>query len=254
MLAHTRHQAIIDTLGKCPALSISELERLLGASPATVRRDLSFLEKIGKIVRTHGGVIRPDHARGELSFDRKSRSALDAKIAIAEAAAAIVSEGGTAFVDAGTTALEVGRRLLRRKNLTILTNSIPLLGEPPGDGVHLVSVGGEVRALSRALVGAGALGWLDRVNCDIAFLGASGVEPQNGPCTTELFEAEIKRAAASRARRVVLVADAAKWRQPASIRYADWPMIHDVITDVRLPKDIRTLLKKQGVRLHCTGK
>jgi DeoR/GlpR family transcriptional regulator of sugar metabolism len=254
MFAHDRHRLILDTLKKRASLGIPELGKLLDASPATIRRDLVFLEKAGKLVRAHGAVLHPGHANGEISFDRKSRSELNAKIAIAKAAAAIVREGDTVFIDAGSTTLETGRRLLAVAGLTVFTNSIPLLGERPADGTRLVSIGGEVRALSRALVGAGAVDWAGRIAPGITFLGASGIDVENGPCTTELFEADIKRAAAARARRVALLVDASKWERPAAIRYAGWAQIHDVFTNHAPARATRALLARHGTRLHIVGK
>ena len=53
------------------------------ATGATVRRDVEQLERLGKLVRTHGSVLHPDYAQGELPFARKARSAVAAKKAIA---------------------------------------------------------------------------------------------------------------------------------------------------------------------------
>jgi len=250
MFAQERHRKILAALERRPSLSLAELERLLKASAATVRRDLTFLEKLGRLVRTHGGVLHPDQARGEVSFDRKSRQALEAKLALAREAAALVKGGETAFVDAGTTALEVGKRLLAMERLTVFTNSIPLLNERPADGTRLVALGGEVRGVSLALVGAEALEWVNRIGIDVAFLGTSGIDPAEGPTTTELSEAGVKSAIVARARRVVLLADASKWGRPAAIRYADWARIHDVFTDHEPTRAERAALTARGTVLH----
>lgn len=255
MFAHERHQIILDTLQKRSPVTVPELEKILEASPATVRRDLTFLEKIGKIVRTHGGVLHPDHAQGEISFDRKSRAALNAKIAIAAAAVALVRNGDTVFVDAGTTTLEAGRRLLEIDGITIFTNSIPLLVERSGGArARLIAIGGEVRSVSLALVGAGALEWVNRIRPDIAFLGTSGIDVESGPCTTELFEAEVKSAIAARAARVVLLADASKWEKCAAVRYAGWPLINDVFTNQSPEKSTRAILSRHDTTLHVVKK
>ena len=250
MFAHERHQIILAALKRRSPFTIVQLEKLLKASPATVRRDLTFLETLGKIVRTHGGVLHPDHVDGEISFDRKSRAALNAKIAIAEAAMGLVKSGTTVFVDAGSTALEVGRRLLAVGKLTVFTNSIPLLNEHPAGGSHLIALGGEVRGLSLALTGAGALEWVRRIKIDVAFLGASGIDPAEGPATTELSEAGVKSAVVVKARRVVLLADASKWGRPAVIRYADWAQIHDFFTDYDPTRAERSILSGNGTQLH----
>lgn len=231
-------------------MDVAALQRLVGASPATLRRDLTLLAQLGKVVRTHGGVMHPRHAAGEPSFDRKARAALAAKRAIASAAAALVPTGSTVFVDAGTTALEVGRRLATRERLTLVTNSIPLLQEATGPGTRIIAIGGEVRAISLALVGADALHWIRRFRVDIAFLGASGIDAPAGPTTTELLEAGVKSAVAANARRVIVVADASKWTSAAPIRYAEWSQIGDVITTHAPTRAERQHLSRAGTRLH----
>jgi DeoR/GlpR family transcriptional regulator of sugar metabolism len=257
MLAHERHRILFDTLQKRSPLTVPELEKLLHASPATIRRDLTFLEKTGKIVRTHGGVLHPDHARGEVPFDRKSKAALNTKAALARTAAALVQPGETVFVDAGTTAFETGRRLLAVGNLTIFTNSIPLLAEAvrvADTRSRVVALGGEVRAISQALTGGATLDWMDRLQVDIAFLGASGIDAAEGPSTTELSEAGVKGRMLACAKRVVLLVDASKWTQPAAIRYAGWAQIHDIVTDHVLTRAERAALAKSGTRLHVVKK
>lgn len=253
MFAQERQQKILQALKKRSRLSLPELEKMLDASPATVRRDLSFLESVGKVVRTHGGVLLPSEVDGEFSFDRKSRREYSVKIAIAKEAAELVKDGESVFVDSGTTAFEVGRRLLEREKLTIFTNSIPLLGEKPAAGCRLVALGGELRVVSLALVGAGALEWMRRLTFDFAFIGASGIDAAQGPCTTELSEAGVKGAAVEAARRAILLADASKWRQTAPIRFADWRQIDDVFTDYEPGPEESATLTSNGVRLHRVG-
>lgn len=250
MIAQERQQLILSLLKQHSPLTVPELEQRLQASPATVRRDLTLLEQIGKIVRTHGGLMHPDDVSSEMPFDRKSRAALAAKRGLADAATALAKEGDSVFVDAGTTALEVGKRLLGRKNLTIVTNSIPLLSLRPATGTRVIAVGGEVRIVSLALVGSGAIEWVNRIRIDVAFLGTSGIDPSEGPTTTELSEAGLKTAMVAKARRVVVLADASKWGRPATIRYADWAHVHDLFTNHAPSRAERAALSKHGTKLH----
>src|SRR5271154_4323042 len=141
MFAQERQQRVIELLKRHPRFSVPELEKMFGVSPATVRRDLGFLEEAGKILRTHGGALSADHGNVEISFDRKGRHELKAKRGIAEVAVNLVKDGDVVFVDAGTTAFKVGIRLLARENLTVFTNSIPLLNESPTSTCRLVALG-----------------------------------------------------------------------------------------------------------------
>lgn len=251
MFAHQRHQRLDELLQARGTLAVADLPALLRASPATVRRDLEHLARLGRVVRTHGGVSHPDTLPGEPDFARRARAAVPAKGAIAEAAAALVPDGATVFVDAGTTALEAGRRLLDRDGLTIYTNSQPLLTGQPAGRSRLIAIGGELRAVSRAFVGGLALAWLRALRFDIALLGASGLDSVDGASTTELLEAAVKQEVVARAKRTVLLADSAKWSQPAAVHFATWDEIDDLVTDHRLTRAETAALTRAGVTLHA---
>jgi DeoR/GlpR family transcriptional regulator of sugar metabolism len=250
MFAQERQQRVVDLLKRHSRFSVPELEKLFGVSPATIRRDLGFLEESGKILRTHGGALSADHGDGEISFDRKSRQELRAKLGIAEVASNLVKEGDVVFVDAGTTAFKVGVRLLARENITIFTNSVPLLSEPSTSNCRMVAVGGEVRAVSLALVGAESMAWMDRIRFDVAFIGTSGIDPERGACTTELREASVKKAAIRSSRRAVLLADTSKWGQLAPILFADWKDLNDIVTDHSTTRSEQKMLSGYRVGVH----
>ena len=250
MFAHERHQQIVAAVARHRRISVAALRRRLGVSDATLRRDLTLLAQSGQIVRAHGGVLHPEAAAGEPAFARKARTAPAAKKAIAALAAALVPDGATVFVDAGTTTLAAGRLLLVRPDLTVFTNSLPLLEAAVPGGAQLVAIGGEVRALSRALVGGLAMDWLHHVRFDFALLGASGLDFADGASTTELSEAAVKKAALARAGRAVLLADAAKWDHPASIGFAPWADFDDWVTDYRPTRPELARLTTLGVTLH----
>lgn len=244
MLAHERQKAILEALQRKPSLTIHELLTLIDASPATVRRDLTFMEKKGDLIRTHGGVVHSDHVAGEPTYDQRLRESPASKMAIAETAAALVPEGSTVFVDSGTTCLEVGRILLGREDLALFTNSSPLVNIPVRRKARLVCLGGELREISRAMVGGLALDWLSKLRFDIAFLGASGLSWE-GVSTTELSEAEVKRQALGRAKKRILLADGTKWEAPSAFLFAAWNSFDTWITDSAQAK--RALLKNEKI-------
>ena len=253
MFAQERQQKITELLERRRKIGVYDLQRELGVSPATLRRDLSHLQRIGKLVRTHGGVLHASFRTGEPAFERKIRAAAAAKAKIAVAAARLVPPNATLFIDAGTSTLELGRILLGRDDLTLFTNSLPLLNEPRSGKAALVSIGGEMRDISRALVGSLAMDWLRHLRFDFAFVGASGLDPADGACTTELMEAAIKKEIISRSRRAVLLADASKWAQSAPIRFAAWRDFSDFVTDQRPSRSRCEALARHRVQLHAAA-
>ena len=245
MFAQTRQQQITKAVERHRRISVAALQSQLGVSAATLRRDLTFLAQTGRIVRAHGGVLHPEAVSGEPAFARKVRTVAAVKAALAATAAALIPDGATVF-----TTLAAGRLLLARTGLTVFTNSLPLLASGDIGGARLVALGGEVRPISRALVGGLATDWLAHLRFDFAVVGASGLDLADGASTTELLEASVKQAALARATRTILIADATKWARPAAIRFAPWTDFDDWVTDHRPTRPESTRLAAHGVTLH----
>lgn len=247
MFVQERHRAIENIVRQKGRLTVTELARQLGASGITVRRDLRLLEAAGKIVRAHGGALHPEFLDAEPGFERKAVDAVDAKIALAKAVAAELPARGRVFIDAGTTCLEVARQILDRRELTIVTNSIPILHLGTQAKARVIGVGGEVRAVSLALVGGLALDWLRGLRFDVAVVAASGLDAREGASTTELSEAAVKQLACARAGKRVLVSHAAKWNTPAAVIFAGWDVFQIFVTDTKLTSPEKAHLRRAGV-------
>jgi DeoR family transcriptional regulator, fructose operon transcriptional repressor len=250
MFAQERHNEIRKIVRKQRRIDFPALQHRVKVSPATLRRDLAEMEERGEIIRVHGGVLDPGYARAEISFDERRRRHGAAKKAIAAAAAAMVPEGATVFVDAGSTCLEAGKALLARPDLRIVTHSVALMEAGRQGKAEVVCIGGSLRKVSGALTGGAALGALDRLRADWALVGASGLDPAAGCFTTELSEAEVKKALLSRAARKVLLADGSKWGHGGTVRFADWSDFTDWITEKLPPERELSALRAHGVRFH----
>ncbi len=55
MLTEERWSAILELVEKEKAISVTELEKELGVSASTIRRDLTQLHMMGKLLKVHGG-------------------------------------------------------------------------------------------------------------------------------------------------------------------------------------------------------
>ncbi len=237
MLAHERHEKILALLEKHRRMEVQSLLDLLGVSPATLRRDLTFLKQKDRIVRVHGGVFHPGAVAGEQSFGQKAAMSVKAKRLIAESLERTIPAKATVFIDSGTTCLEAGRILRTRADLTIITNSLPLVATYEQFSARLLVLGGEMRNLSSALVGDLALSALGRLRADVALIGASGLHIQDGAGTTELLETAVKREWIARSSRTVLLADSSKWAQTTLVCFAGWPEFDEFFTDKKPPAE-----------------
>ena len=250
MFARERHHAIIQIVRQHRRMEFADLQRLVPVTPATLRRDLAGLERAGKILRVHGGVLDPAYARSEISFDERLLKNSAAKKTIAATAAALIPPGASVLVDAGSTCLEAGKALLGRKDVRIITHSVALVTAGLHGEADILCLGGQLRKVSSALTGTEALGSLENLHADWAFIGASGLHPTAGCSTTELSEAGIKNALLARATHKVLLADLSKWNQQSTVRFADWKDFAHWVTDLPPePREKKSLIA-QGLTIH----
>lgn len=220
-------------------MTVGDLTEKLGVSPATLRRDLAELENAGKLVRVHGGVLATHRIPEEPSFEAKSRTSAAVKRGIARLAVDLVPAKAAVFIDGGSTCLEAGFLLKDRGDVTLITNSIPLLAKCGSFACRMIALGGEVRRVSQATVGGMATDSLRRMRADIAFVGASALDPKAGAFTTELLEAAVKREWIRNSRHAVLLADATKWKTTAAVGFAEWDDFAGFITDATPPARIK---------------
>ena len=245
-----RRRRILNFVQQRKTVSIHDLQAHVSTSPATLRRDLAFLESERRLVRTHGGAALPEFLVGEPSFTLRQQADASAKQAIGATAATIKGLKGSVFIDAGTTCLELAKPLLQRSEIKLFTNSLPLLNLASQIPCEIVSLGGSLRRVSYALVGSLALDWLDHLRFDWAFVGASGLDASEGAFTTEPLEAALKAKVLQRARNKVLLADSSKWNHPTAVRFASW----DAFTHWVVERPIAFKSKPAGMQLLATSK
>ena len=254
MFSQERRNAIRKLVQERHRLSFAELQTLVPASPATLRRDLDALERAGMVIRTHGGVLDPAYVRAEPSFTERVGRYQGAKKLIAVCAAALVPSGASVFVDAGSTCLEVGRRLAARGDVRLVTHSAALVSVALHGNSELLCIGGDLRKVSGAFTGGVALGAMRELRVQMAFIGASGLHLVEGASTTELSEADMKRSIISHAARTVLVADRSKWDQPSLVRFANWSDFDDWVTDLPPGPESIARVQATGMVLHDARK
>ena len=250
MFAQERHNEIKKLVRKHRRLNFEELLKLIDVSPATLRRDLTEIERTGEVIRVHGGVLDPSYARSELSFDERMLRGGAAKKAIAAAVADLIPVGAQVFVDAGSTCLEAGKVLMGRKDLRIITHSVALIEASLHGAAEVLCIGGTVRKVSGAMTGAAALGVLELLRFDYALIGASGLDPAEGCLTTELSEAEMKKSILARAASKILLADFSKWGHASTVRFAAWNDFNLWITDQAPPRAETKAVREAGVKIH----
>ncbi len=250
MLDRTRRDKVVEIVKEKGEVTVKELAEFLGVTSVTVRKDLKELERLGLIVRTHGGAVAPSHTRVEWNFIQKSKQHVEEKRAIAKKALEFVKEGDSILLDSGTTTLAMAREIKKRKlhPLTVVTNNLFIATELVGTSVDLIVLGGKVRENSFSLIGAFCEDNLKRIYVDKAFIGATGFS-SDGFMTPDINEAQVKSMMVSQASEIFIVVDSSKFAHPSFAMYTHLNRIDHVITDWKIPPEVEENIKSFGVNV-----
>jgi DeoR/GlpR family transcriptional regulator of sugar metabolism len=253
VLAQERRDAILRALMPSGAATVAELAGALAVSEMTIRRDLGALAAQQLVEKVHGGAVLAKGGAAEPHFAAKRRVNAPAKAAIAAAAVALVHDGVTVALSAGTTTWQVARRLRGGgvRDLTFVTNSLNIAGALEANGWHSIVVsGGSFRTPSDALVGPFANHVLRQLNTDLLFLGVHSIDARAGLTTPNIAEAETNRVLVAGARRVVVVADSSKLGQVSLATFARCDEVDELITDDGADRTALAALADAGLRVR----
>src|SRR5215211_1112232 len=251
VLAQERRDAILRALLTSGAATVAGLAGELGVSEMTIRRELGVLSDQQLVKKVHGGAVLARGGAAEPHFATKRRINAAAKAAIAEAAVAMVADGMTVALSAGTTTWQVAQRLRGGvvRDLTFVTNSLNVAGALEANGWHSVVVsGGSFRTPSDALVGPFANRTLRQLNVDLLLLGVHSIDARAGLTTPNIAEAETNRVMVAGARRVVVVADSSKLGQVSLATFAGCDDVDELVTDSGADPATLAALADAGLR------
>ena len=209
----------------------------------TIRRDLEALEHEGALRRVHGGAIRLSSRGYAPPYSVRAQHNPEAKRAIGRAAADMIVEQETVILDVGTTTLEVARALHRRRNLTVLTPSLPIANVLSGERwIRLMVTGGTVTTGELSLVGDLAEEAFSRLRFDTLVMGIGGIDIEAGCTEYSLEDARVKRAALASVRRCIVVADSSKLNVVTFAQVCCIDRVDILVTDTgAAPEDLAAL-------------
>ena len=214
MAFEERETAILEYLREHRECSVEELCTALFVSEPTMRRDLSKLNRAGKIIRTHGGAIHKSDLGENLPLSMRERENSNAKAIIGKKCLDFINDGDTVMVDGSSTALALLQQLGDKKSVVVVTNSAKAPLVLAKTNVKTFVTGGELALGSYVYVGNYAEEFLRSFNADVCFFSVRTLTPNGVLTDNAIAENSLRRVMMSQSRKNILMIDSKKVAPP----------------------------------------
>lgn len=235
MLTEKRQEEILKLVNINGSVTVQELKDLFDTSESTIRRDLNALHDEGVLVKVFGGAVKKEskiqvkEEKVALRIEQKREE----KQKIAQFAASLIEPDDFVYLDAGTT---TGAMIpfIEETHATFVTNALSHALMLSEKGMHVILIGGEVKAATEAIVGNEAYQNMQKYNFTKGFFGTNGVDKNAGFTTPDVNEALVKECAIKHTQEPYVLCDSGKFNQICPVRFAEFAdaiVVTDCIPD-----------------------
>jgi DeoR family glycerol-3-phosphate regulon repressor len=242
-----RQSEIVKLARSLGRVTVDDLARRFEVSAQTIRKDLNDLCERRQLTRVHGGAIVASGVEN-LAYAARRFVAAPEKRAIGAAAAALIPNGCSLFINIGTTTEEVARALSSHEGLLVITNNLNVAMQLyPHPRMEVIVAGGTVRRADGAVVGEASSNLIQQFKVDYAVIGASAIDEDGALLDFDYREVQAAQAIIANARNVILVADSTKFNRTAPVRIGHIRQVQTFVTDRGLPPALLRIAQDCGV-------
>lgn len=249
MYTSKRQNKILELIKDHGQISVDELVAECAVTPQTIRTDLNELHKANKLVRMHGGARLID-GRENVEYEARRQIAAPQKVMIGRAAAELIPDNSSLFINIGTTTEAFSDALVSHKGLMVITNNINVASRLRlGMENEVIITGGVVRSSDGGVVGEAAVDFIKNFKVDYAIIGSSAIDSDGSLLDFDFREVKVAQAIIENARHVILVADSTKLERNAPVRIGHISQVDTFITDVIVDEELRSVCKDSEVEV-----
>lgn len=234
MLTKQRQELLLKLLEEKGSITVVEGSALLSASESTVRRDITALDREGKLTKVFGGAVALEQKvfTHEDTVAQKSDLNREEKKTIGRYAASLIEPEDFIYVDAGTTTAYM-LDYIEERSATFVTNAVDHAKRLALGGKKVLLVGGELKASTEAVVGNQAMQTLLQYHFTKGFFGTNGVTKRSGCTTPDANEAMVKRTAMEHCKESYVLCDSSKFGKISAVTFAPFTGTH-FLTEKRI--------------------
>lgn len=115
--------------------------------------------------------------------------------------------------------------------------------------IDTILLGGRVHAASHSLIGPIAEETVAQFRFTKAFLGAVGINLEEGLTQSNVDEVPVKKRVAANSKEVIVLADSSKFNRDVLVMFLRLDQLHTIITDGGIRAEYRRSLEERGIRV-----
>ena len=248
MLKEERFQYILGKLTEDQKVTLKSLSKELKVSDYTVRRDLKELTDKGLLKAVRGGAVphspTPHHFQDRLNY--KSRE----KKIIADKALGLLQNGQVVVFDGGTTALAIASILPADLQITVVTNSFPVVSVLESHPtIEVLFAGGRLYKSAFASIGHDTIRFFRNIRADLYFMGICSIHPTIGVTTISYEESEVKNAIVEASKQVIALTPHERINTAEAFFICPLSSVDTIITDEEGIADAKELFKDTAINV-----
>lgn len=193
MLKQERHKVILEQLEGSQKVNFGQLEKLLGVSYDSIRRDVIELEDKGLLTKVHGGIVANSYIAALNEKNDKFLGSKELEVVV-EKSIPFIQAHQMILMDGGITNFHIASQIPKDLECTVITNSPPLvvaLNDHPM--VSVIMLGGTYFKKYQITKGAEVMRQLESFRPSLYFMGVNGIHPEKGLTVRNYEESLLKR-------------------------------------------------------------
>ena len=229
MLINERYDKILNVLKQKRKVSVKELTALLFVSEATVRRDLTEMQKLGLIERAHGCAVISNNTEEVSHFVRIDKNTKE-KEYIASLALKRLPRFGTVFLDGSSTAVALAERMNLEHKTVVTYNLQTAMQISKKPNVNLIILGGVVHYSTASAIGSWTASQINDFYFDLFISSCSAISNQE-IYENSLEQKIIKQNALNKSTFKILLADHTKFESTPVYKSSNSSDYSLIVTD-----------------------
>lgn len=232
MIKNERQQHILNILQQTNYISIDKLTKLTYSSPATIRRDLLYLQEQGYVTRSHGGVMLPQAPSAFIPAEFRKSLNYKHKKALCKVASKLLKDHMLVFIDESSTTQFLIEHMKEYKNITVITNSLQACNLLNRYNVNFYCTGGKITH-SNCFTGSQTERFIRRFNADLCFFSSHAISKEGVITDNSESECMITSAMLEQSKKSIYLCDESKVDRSSVYNLANINTVDKIFTTAK---------------------